>query len=299
MDAVATRQQRYAASRRRRRHAGVAQEDVMAMVKAGLAGAAVGALALATLVFVAPIAAQGPSGGPRAPGGPGQMDRGGDVTGPLGRSDPGRGMGRRDIDPSDPDITGPRGGIADCQERLTRTARARLERIARLVRPTEEQRPAYEELRMAFSKGTDVLRAACPAEQPLTPPARMAAAEKWLEARLQATKLVRPALESFWRLLSDEQKVRWSLGPHGDPRFRFDDGGDQQDRPGERRGDERRDDDRRGDWRDDRGRDDRWRDDRWRDERWRDRFGGDRAPRPEERWRNRWRERGEPGEERL
>ena len=48
------------------------------MVKAGVAGAALGALALATVVFVAPIAAQGP-------GGPGPADH---SVRPAARADP-------------------------------------------------------------------------------------------------------------------------------------------------------------------------------------------------------------------
>ena len=120
-------------------------------------------------------------------------------------------MNRRGPHPNDPDITGPRGGVADCQERLARIAQARLERIIRLVRPTDEQRGAFEELRMASAKALEVLRGACPIERPLTPTARMAAAEKWLEARLQAIRLVRPALNSFYRQLTDDRKIRWSM----------------------------------------------------------------------------------------
>jgi hypothetical protein len=227
------------------------------------------------------------------------MGRGGDVTGPMGR---GGETGRRAPDPNDPDITGPRGELANCQERLTRIAQARLERIALLVRPTDEQRPAFEELRMASVKAVELLRAACPAEQPLTPTARMAAAEKWLEARLAAVKLVRPALESFWRLLSDEQKVRWSTGPSAGHRFGDDFRGRWQDRRGpgwDRRGEERW----RGDdaWRDGRGGsgDDRGSrpDERW-GQRWRDDGGWERRWREQDRWRER-RRGGEPDEERL
>ena len=187
----------------------------MAMMKGALVGAALGALALATVLFVPPIAAQGP-GGPSSSG-PDRW-RGPEVTGEGGprMSDPylrGPGAGRRPIDPNDPDITGPRGEFSTCQERLAQMSQRRLERIQRLTRPTEDQRPAFEDLKMASTKALDVLRQACPGEQPLTPPARMAAMEKWLEARLQATRTVRPALEAYYRLLSDEQKIRWVTGP--------------------------------------------------------------------------------------
>jgi LTXXQ motif family protein len=216
----------------------------MAMMKAGLAGAAIGALGLATVMFIAPIAAQAPGGPPawgdgwRGQGGPGGRPRGddfdmrgpgamgqgqgrGDITGPgpmrpgQGRGDatgPG-GQGRPGGNPADDDITGPRGSnVTACQERLTEMARSRLARVQRLVRPADEQRGAFEELRIASVKALDIMRAACAAERPLTPPARMEAAEKWLEARLQAIKTMRPALDNFYKVLSDEQKVRWSLG---------------------------------------------------------------------------------------
>src|SRR5262245_66541253 len=92
----------------------------MAMMKGALVGAALGALALATVLFVPPIAAQGPGGPPSS--GP-DRSRGPEVTGEGGprMSDPylrAPGAGRRPIDPNDPDITGPREiGRASCRER--------------------------------------------------------------------------------------------------------------------------------------------------------------------------------------
>jgi hypothetical protein len=188
----------------------------MAMMKAGLAGVAIGALTLATVMFVPPIAAQGP-GAPsydRAPAAPRGLEAPalrGPGTGPGIAQDRGA-TGRRGADPTDPDITGPRGEAGICQERLTRMAQFRLQRIERLVRPTDAQRAAFEELKTASGNALDIARAACPVETPLTPTGRMELAEKRTEARLQAIKVVRPSLEAFYKLLSDEQKVRWSLG---------------------------------------------------------------------------------------
>jgi hypothetical protein len=260
-----------------------AQEGVMTTIKAGLSGAALGALIWATVMFVAPISAQAPGGG-QAPGatppaagsppggdmgsrgGPGMMGR------DTGRMGPGM-TGRGGIDPNDPDITGPRGDAGFCQEHFARMAQARLERIQRLVRPTEEQRPAFEELRMAAAKAVEIARAACPVERPLTPPARMAAAERLMEARLQALKSIRPALESFYKVLSDEQKIRWANG--SDSHW----------------GDDERGYDSRGGWRNDRrdwsgpGRE--------RGRGWDDRF--DERGRYGERWRDRGREDGPGG----
>jgi len=236
---------------------GGAQEDLMAMMKGALVGAALGALALGTVLFVAPIAAQDPGPAPSGPdrwrgsGGPAVTGEAGprmpDPRGPRRDSrdsgpgtiapgtdrDSGPSAGRRPIDPNDPDITGPRDESAACHERLAQLAQWRLERIQRLTRPTEEQRPAFEELKTASTKALDILRQACPAEQPLTPPARMATMEKWLEARLQVSKTVRPALEGFYRTLSDEQKIRWITGPRLEAWWRGDIWDDAQtwDRP--------------------------------------------------------------------
>jgi len=274
------------------------REDLMAMMKAGLAGVATGALALATLMFIAPIAAQGPGG--QMPGAPPMSERPGSPRGPEapGITGQDRGApGRRAPDASDPDITGPRGEAGACQERLTRMARFRLERIERLVRPTDAQRAAYEELKTASAKALDIVRAACPIETPLTPTGLLELAEKRMEARLQAIKILRPPLESFYQLLSDEQKIRWSLGMRGDGyrgawRERFDRAPEAWDRRSQDRDDT-------GRWRDD----DRFRDGRGpgrdglgRDGVGRDGVGRDQRRRDQERWGERWREMDRPEE---
>ena len=276
----------------------------MAMMKAGLAGVATGALALATMMFIAPISAQGPGG--QVPGGPPMYDRPGSPRGldAPGLRGPGPGAGpgitgqdrgRRAPDPNDPDITGPRGEAGICQERLTRMAQQRLQRIERLVRPTDAQRAAFEELRGASAKALDIARAACPIEMPLTPTGRLELAEKRTEARLQAIKILRPPLDSFYRLLSDEQKVRWSLGTraHGH-------GGAWQSERGPEAWDRRSQDrDETGRWRDD----DRFRDGRGlgrdglgRDGFSRDGYGPDPRRREQERWGERWRDMERPEE---
>jgi hypothetical protein len=200
------------------------------------------------------------------------------------------------------------------------------------VRPTEQQHGAFEELRAASARALDALRAACPADRPLTPTGRMAAAEKWLEARLQAVRTLRPALDAFYRTLSDEQKIRWSAGADGDRygdedrrelrEHRHEHHGHHHDRDSDDRGlrgeswrgepEPRRDG-----WREDRGRYDerggdpedrraeRWREDdreRWRREGWRE---DDRSRFRQERWREdrfreqRWRGRSDTYEERM
>ena len=59
-----------------------------------------------------------------------------------------------------------------------------------------------------------MLNNACQPDDALTPPARLAAAAKRLDAMLEAVKQVRPALEDFYASLSDEQKAQFeAIGP--------------------------------------------------------------------------------------
>jgi hypothetical protein len=59
-----------------------------------------------------------------------------------------------------------------------------------------------------------MLKGSCPADDAMTPPARLAVAGKRLDTMLQAVRLVRAALEDFYATLSDEQKAQFeAIGP--------------------------------------------------------------------------------------
>jgi len=78
------------------------------------------------------------------------------------------------------------------------------------LHPDDTQRAALKALQDATGKATDMLRAACQtADDPTTPPARLAAIGKRLDTMLQAVKLVRAALDDFYATLSDEQKAQF------------------------------------------------------------------------------------------
>ena len=82
------------------------------------------------------------------------------------------------------------------------------------IRPTEAQRASLTALQNASAKAADMLKAACLTEDPITPPARLAAVDKRLDTMLQAVKTVRSALNDFYGSLSDEQKARFeAIGP--------------------------------------------------------------------------------------
>lgn len=76
---------------------------------------------------------------------------------------------------------------------------------------TAAQHSALDALTDATLKVADLLKANCPAEETLTPPGRVAAMERRLNALLEAIKMVEPALDTFYGTLTDEQKARFNL----------------------------------------------------------------------------------------
>ena len=91
------------------------------------------------------------------------------------------------------------------------------EQIEKAVRPDAAQQEKLDGLRAAAKAAGDIA-ASCPAELPLTPPARLDAINKRLNAMLDAVKTVRAALDSFYAALSDEQKAQFNT--IGQPRGR-------------------------------------------------------------------------------
>jgi hypothetical protein len=81
-----------------------------------------------------------------------------------------------------------------------------IEQIRRSIQPDGDKRAALDELAGATKKAAQDLKAACPAETPPTAPGRLAAMQVRIEAMIAAVATVRPPLEKFYGLLSDEQK---------------------------------------------------------------------------------------------
>jgi hypothetical protein len=84
------------------------------------------------------------------------------------------------------------------------------EQIDQAVQPNDAQRAKLDALKAAAANGADIIKAACPSETPSTPPARLAAAGKHLQAMLQAVDAIRPPLHDFYNSLSDNQKARFN-----------------------------------------------------------------------------------------
>jgi hypothetical protein len=86
--------------------------------------------------------------------------------------------------------------------------------IDQTVRPTDAQHASLVALQNATAQAADLLKASCLTNDPLTPPARLAAVGKRLDTMLQAVKLVSSALNDFYGTLSDEQKAKFeAIGP--------------------------------------------------------------------------------------
>lgn len=130
-------------------------------------------------------AGQGGQDGGRRPGGPRERE--------------GRGRGI---------MMGPMAFVGFCGPEGGRVVDFALRRLEQLSSPTDAQKPAFEKLKEATSKARETAQAGCPAEQPVTPSGRLAAAEKRLEAMLAAIKIVRPAVDEFFAGLSEEQEAR-------------------------------------------------------------------------------------------
>jgi hypothetical protein len=87
--------------------------------------------------------------------------------------------------------------------------------IVRAVRPDDTQRANLDALQSASARAADTIKASCPSETAATPPARLAAVAKRLQAMRQAVDIVRPAMESFYSALDDDQKARFNaIGSH-------------------------------------------------------------------------------------
>jgi len=84
------------------------------------------------------------------------------------------------------------------------------DQVDRIVQPDDAQRAKLDALQSAASQGADTIKAACPSETPATPPGRLAAVGKRLQAMLQAVETVQPALADFYNSLSDDQKARFN-----------------------------------------------------------------------------------------
>jgi LTXXQ motif family protein len=93
-----------------------------------------------------------------------------------------------------------------CEEGSHEIAGLPVDQFQRTVKTDDARRAALDDLAKAALKAAQDIKAACPTEPALTAPGRLAATQMRLEAMVAAVATVRPPLEKFYGLLSDEQK---------------------------------------------------------------------------------------------
>ena len=114
------------------------------------------------------------------------------------------------------DASAPRATASTCGPNAAAIPTWPQAQIEKAVQPTEAQQPLLAKLKDASVQAADMLKAACPSAAPATPPARLAAVAKRLDALLDAIKLVHAALNDFYGSLSDEQKAQFNgIAPVG------------------------------------------------------------------------------------
>src|SRR6185437_8531157 len=84
-----------------------------------------------------------------------------------------------------------------------------IQKIADQVQPDQKQRDLLNALKDATIRAVNILQRACPGELPSTPTGRLAAMRARVDAMLKAVEVVAPALDQFYRSLSDEQRERF------------------------------------------------------------------------------------------
>ena len=94
-----------------------------------------------------------------------------------------------------------------------------ISQIKQTVQPTGDQVIALDDLNTAAAKANDVVKSSCPTAMPLTPAARLDAAQARLESMIQAVDIVQGPLQKFYNSLSNEQRQRFdAMGNAGNGR---------------------------------------------------------------------------------
>jgi len=113
-----------------------------------------------------------------------------------------------------PGTMGPRGYRRLCTPRSVGLYEWQVRWIEQVVRPTETQRTALNDLQSASSKAIATMSAACKTEAPATTKAELQMMENRLEIMSQAVKTLRPAFDAFYDSLDSKQQQRLDVfGP--------------------------------------------------------------------------------------
>jgi hypothetical protein len=99
---------------------------------------------------------------------------------------------------------------ADCAA-LNREAQWPQAEIERVIHPTPDQQAKIDALKNAAAQAADIIAKACPAQVPMTPPARLDAIATRVNALIDAVKLVQGPLDDLYASLNDEQKAQFNV----------------------------------------------------------------------------------------
>jgi hypothetical protein len=113
-----------------------------------------------------------------------------------------------------PGTMGPRGYKRLCTPRSVGLYEWQLPWLEQVVRPTEAQRAALNDLQSASSKAIATMSAACGEQAPTTTKDQLQMMDARLEATSQAVKTLRPAFDAFYASLDNRQQQRLDVfGP--------------------------------------------------------------------------------------
>ena len=77
-----------------------------------------------------------------------------------------------------------------------------------MIKTSGNQMAALEELKEVVKENSDDMSRICAGENPMSLPAKMAAAEKRLDTTLNGARKLKPVAEKFYATLNDEQKAQ-------------------------------------------------------------------------------------------
>ncbi|MGP8231380.1 MAG: Spy/CpxP family protein refolding chaperone [Methylovirgula sp.] len=101
--------------------------------------------------------------------------------------------------------------VALCKERSQQFTGLPAQQIADTLKPTQEQKAAFDALKTAADEATATVAAACPNVAPQNVTERFDAIDARLNATIAAIKTVEPKLKAFYATLTDEQKAQFNL----------------------------------------------------------------------------------------
>ncbi len=98
-----------------------------------------------------------------------------------------------------------------CKTRSQQFTGLPAQQIADTLKPTQDQKPAFDGLKAAADEASATVAAACPNAAPQNVTERFDAIDARLKAMIAAIKMVEPKLKTFYATLTDEQKAQFNL----------------------------------------------------------------------------------------